>query len=93
MANKRKHKQSRKVRFAEPVSESRAVSPADAIKEIAPKNVKDLEPPFSLIAHLDLAAKKLKDDKESSVKTIKSVKSTKSVKSNYHPVKETKGHR
>lgn len=59
----------RRIRFADPVAHrriyERPISPHDAehIREISSKtkgrNVNELEPPYSLIANLDLAAKKL----------------------------------
>lgn len=94
---------SRKVKFAEPLSEARLyerpLSPKAEVqamksaknksKEITDLN--DLEPPYSLIARLDLAAKKLEarstakqtspNDTLTSMKTSKSLKSIKSVKS------------
>lgn len=94
IVKKKKPKQvSRSVKFAEPLAEQRlydrSLSPNAELESLKNQNrskpassLKDLEPPLTLVAHLDMAAKKFRAKKiaeEASVKTIKSTKSTKSV--------------
>lgn len=92
-------KKGRKVKFAEPLAEQRLferVSSAPdnkVVKETKSKHppaLSDLTPPLSLVAQLDLAAKKLNarepikaDEKaDQTLKAPNSPKSTKSTKSN-----------
>lgn len=84
---------SRKVKFAEPVAErrlyDRTASPnteTELIPDKNPKSLNDLQPPLSLVAQLDLAAKKLnaRDGSkvpEEALTDLKGVRSSKSVKS------------
>lgn len=93
---KRKNaKKTRKVQFADPLAEQRlydrAASPitetkaVTAVKVNQPPNLAELEPPFSLVAQLDLAARKMNArqvmksvEDNLAMKTTKSLKSLKS---------------
>lgn len=90
-------RKTRKVQFADPLAERRvydkAASPKaetklEKLKGNATSTLSDLEPPYSLVAHLDLAAKKMNArqnvknvEDNLAVKTTKSTKSLKSTKS------------
>ena len=106
----KRHKKA--VKFAEPLAEQRLydktvspnAEPRDVVidnsnKTAAASALSDLGPPLSLVAHLDLAAKKLKARPVVTIKAVddlatktvdKSIKSIKSMKSVKSVVRDTK---
>lgn len=89
---------SRKVQFAQPLAEQRVfdktLSPNaetnnQSVVQKSKSAIKDLEPPLSLVAHFDLAAKKLNARQTKSVvEDVSSSKTIKSTKSSIGGVRE-----